>query len=239
MAGFLDGLGSGLGSAVGSIIPSSTTTTGNATGTSTTTGTSTSQRVLSQQAIDKIIYDVLSADSGLASLATGENLSGGYANSTKALLAQDFVVKLAGELATVTAPTITNTTQNQQTQQQSTSKSKKRMSVICTHLFKVGLLPASAYRNRKAIRHFHSLHPLTITGYHAWAIPFVKWLERNMWAAILITPLFHSRYMQVITGKRTVGGFLTITLGHPICFAIGAIMVGINTLKGQKHGNVH
>jgi len=40
--------------------------------------TNTSKKVLSQDAINKLIYDVSSADQGFASLATGENLAGRY-----------------------------------------------------------------------------------------------------------------------------------------------------------------
>ena len=92
-------------------------------------GTTTSQRKISQEGIDKLIYDVLSSDRGLASLAQGENSSGGFGSSTKQMMSQDLVTKLVGELANVTAENVTTTTGTE------TQRNKKKSpTVICTEL---------------------------------------------------------------------------------------------------------
>lgn len=197
----------------------------NTTQNTTTAGTQVVQKNLSQAAIDKLIYDALSADSGLAALATGENLSGGYGASTKALLAQDFMTKLIGELANVTAATTTTTSGTQETDSQTSQKTKKSglKTVICSHLFKQGLFPASLYHSQEAFDHYHSLHPFVITGYHTWAIPFVRLMERYPALNAPMARLCKSRYRQVVHGKITLGGAITIYLGHPICFLIGAV----------------
>jgi len=209
-------------------------------GVETATGTGTSKKVLSQAAIDKLIYDVLSADSGLASLATGENLSGGYGSSSKAILAQDFVTKLVGELANVTAETVTTT---DQTKEASSSQSQSKKSgglktVICTHLYSLNLLPGELYNHEIALKHLESLDPAIIRGYHFWAVPFVRLLKRSplLSSALipLLLPLCISRYKQVITGKKTIGGFLTITLGHPICAMIGSLVQGKEIPDGNR-----
>jgi len=70
------------------------------------TNTSKKYLDLSPEGYNQIIKDVLASDAGLASLATGENLSGGYGSSVKAQLAQDLVLNIAGEMAKLTAPTI-------------------------------------------------------------------------------------------------------------------------------------
>lgn len=242
MAGFMDSLGTGVGGAIGdalgSLIPTTTTTTTN--GTQKGSGTSTSQKVLSQAAIDKLVYDVLSADNGLAALATGENLGGGYAASTKALLAQDFVTKLVGELATVTAPTVTTQAAEQKTT--STATAKKKLSVICTELNRQGLLSDELYNHPAATAHFLSLHPYTLLGYHAWAIPLVARMQKSPALSMALFPAAHGRYVQITTGKRTLGGFLTIHIGQPLCFLIGATVVALQSIKGKKedkNGYVH
>src|SRR5574338_1449366 len=75
-------------------------------GSDKSTGTKKQYLDLSPEGYNKIIKDILSSDAGLAALATGENLSGGYGSSVKAQLAQDLVLDIAGELAKLTAPTI-------------------------------------------------------------------------------------------------------------------------------------
>lgn len=216
-----------------------TTTTG--TQSQTADKVTTSQKNLSQAAIDKLVYDVLSSDTGLASLATGENLSGGYAASTKALLAQDFVVKLVGELANVTAAT--TSTERGTAASTSSSKSSKKSgglkTVICTELYHQGLLLPSLYEHPAAAAHFSSLHSNTIRGYHFWALPVVAWMQKSPALSRALLPIAHGRYVQVTTGKYTFSGVLTIHVGQPICFVIGSILEAMDKLKGKKYGNVH
>jgi hypothetical protein len=94
------GFGFNIGLDLNQLLPSSQS--------STSTSGQTTQKVLTQAGIDKLIYDVLSSDSGLSALAQGENVSGGYGSSSKSLMTQDLVTKLVGELANVTAPTVTS-----------------------------------------------------------------------------------------------------------------------------------
>lgn len=213
-------------------------TTGNESRTASQTTTTGKQ--LSQAAIDKLVYDVLSADTGLASLATGENLSGGYAASTKALLAQDFVTKLVGELANVTAPTVTKEEGSayKTSTARTTKKSGGLKTVICTELHRQGLLLDELYNHPAAAAHFQSLHPNTIRGYHFWAIPVVERMKKSVSLSMALLPIAHGRYVQITTGHVTIGGTLTIYVGQPICFAIGTILNVIDSIKkGVRYGH--
>lgn len=221
---FGSGLGGALGTAIGGIIPSSSSTT--SSGMSSSTGTT--QKRLSQQAIDKLVYDVLSADAGLASLATGENMSGAYGSSAKSQLAQDFATKLIGELANVTAETVT--TGN--TVQSSKSKTKKG-TVICTELHRQGLLSSDLYDHPKAREHFLALHPLVISGYHLWALPVVERMKSSPKLSANLLPVAKARYEMVTTGRFNLLGAVTIYLGQPLCYILGAI-----ANLGVKYGNV-
>lgn len=207
-------------------------TNATATGTTTATGTKTSQKVLTQEAINKLIYDALSADAGIASLATGENLSGGYGNTTKALLAQDFMVKLIGELANVTAPTVTteaaNKTEDVTKTESTQSSSKKRPTVICTELHEQGKLSGDLYGHTKAFAHFDALSEDTIRGYHAWAIPVVGWMKKSPMLCSILTPIVQARYRMITTGEFNLIGAATIYIGQPICTLIGKLTAGDN-----------
>lgn len=201
------GFGTGIaGGIVGAVLPTSSTTT--------SSGTSTSKLDLSQEGYDKIIKDILSSDAGLAALATGENLSGGYGSSVKAQLAQDLVLNIAGEMAKLTAPT-TQTSQSK-------SKTKKKVSVICTELTRQGKLPPALYSLGHS--HFLSLHPQTVAGYRVWADKVVPLMQKSKRLSNFLAPIAIARYRMVVLGEFSILGAATIYLGQPICFVIGGFL---------------
>ena len=70
---------------------------------STVIGQSTDRLKISQQAIDKIIADVLGGADGLASRFQGEQTAGIYSSSVAAQAAGDLTANLVGEIAKLTA----------------------------------------------------------------------------------------------------------------------------------------
>jgi len=218
---FGGGLGGALGGAIGSLLPSSQTTTSSGQ----STGTQTQQLKLSPEGYNQVIKDILSSDAGLASLATGENLSGGYGSSVKAQLAQDLVLNIAGEMAKLTAPTVSTTEQKQ------TSKSKtKKGTVICTELERQGLLDTALYE--AGIPHFLSLPEETVAGYRVWANHVVPLMQKYPALARALAPVAQSRYEMIVTGKFGIAGAITIYIGQPLCFLIGSF------LGSEKRGNL-
>lgn len=195
---------------VASLLPTSQNTTASGSGTTTT------RLDLSPAGYDKIIRDILASDAGLASLATGENLSGGYGSSVKAQLAQDLVLNIAGEMAKLTAPTTQTTTQ------QSKSKTKKKVSVICTELARQGKLPQALYL--LGHKHFLSLHPQTVAGYRVWADKIVPLMQRSRALSNFFAPIALARYKMIVNGEFSWLGAATIYLGQPICFVIGGFL---------------
>lgn len=213
----------------------------------TTNGTSTSRKNISKEGFDKIVSDILSSDQGLAQLATGENLSGGYGSTTKAQLAQDLVTKLAGELANVTAETVT--TQNSNTDNDSVLESMgskfkvgeafniarggradplgnlvsgKKATVICTELVRQGLLDKELYDAGAA--HFLGLPTRTIIGYTCWAKKVIPVMQRSRQLSNFLLPIAVARYNHITGRKRNVIGFLTVHIAQPICYVIGYIV---------------
>lgn len=189
----------------------------------------TKQRVLTQPAIDKLVYDALSGTDGLAQLVQGEGSSGGYGSTTKTLMAQDFMSKIIGELALVTAPETTTKT---------TSGKKGGFSaktVICTELNRQGLLPDSLYHAGHT--HFLNLPEETLVGYHSWAQRCVPILARSPNLSRFIAPIAVSRY-EMITGKKrfTFWGALTIYIAQPICYLIGCWILGA---QEKTHGRIN
>src|SRR6478736_3762933 len=169
---FMDAFGNNIGGLAGDTIGSliGARDTSNVNTNANTSGTKTQQKVLSPEAINKLVYDVLSSDQGLAALANGEGASGGFGSSTKKTLAQDLVVKLVGELANVTAPTtITEATSSASTQAQT---KKKKVSVICTELTAQGKFSTLMYALGQ--EKFQDMDQDIVEGYHLWAIPLVN-----------------------------------------------------------------
>lgn len=193
------------------------------------------QRVLTQEGMNKIIMDILGSDQGLAALAQGENSSGGFSSTTKSLLAQDLVVKIAGELANITAPEISTTKEDS-----TTRKRDKNMSiggdtktVICTELNRQGLLSDYLYSHPKAVAHFQNLSPHTLRGYRSWADKCVPIIAAHPALAIALTPVATARYSMIVTGKWNFLGSLTIHIAQPICYAIGKLLA-----FGDKYGRL-
>jgi len=194
----------------------------------TTTASSQKKKYLdlSPEGYNKIIQDILASDAGLAALATGENLSGGYGSSVKAQLGQDLVLNIAGEMAKLTAPTI----------EQGKSVKKKSggglKTVICTELQRQGLLDTKLYEAGHA--HFLSLPVQTVAGYRVWANKVVPILQKYPAIARIIAPLVTSRYEYIVHNRFSVFGWLSVAIAQPICYVIGSIVLRI---KGN-HGDL-
>ena len=221
------------------------------------TGTRRQKLNLSQEGMNKMIYDILSSDQGLAALATGEGNSGGFGSTTRSLLAQDLVVKIAGELGKLTAETVETRDETKTTKEgRALSKigdfgdkynffndssggmnSATDNSVICTELNRQGLLHDDLYFHPKAQFHFLELSEATVAGYHYWARACVQYLARSPKLSRCILPIVRSRYEMIITGKFKFLGALTIYLGQPICTLIGLILRDLENLNGRAQFN--
>ena len=181
--------------------------------------TTTKQRVFDQTAIDKLIYDVLASDRGLASLASGENLSGGFNSSTKTLQTQDFLTKIIGELAIASAPEVTN---EQKTQETNTKKASAG-TAICTELALQGYLDPELYEAgggpSKQVAY------TTWVGYHIWAVRVVERMKKSPRLCRALLPIVRSRYQYLIgvPGLHLLGR-ASIYIGHPVCFVIGSLI---------------
>jgi hypothetical protein len=100
--------------------------------------------------------------------------------------------------------------------------------VICTLLQEHGLMSAadyhlSAHDARTRLRAAH------LDGYHFWAVPLVRVMRRHQWLLQLVRPLAQARADEVarIHGDTTRGslfGKVLMSLGEPICFAIGTVV---------------
>jgi len=189
-----------------------------------TSGTKVTQKVFDQAAVDKLIYDVLSSDSGLASLASGENLSGGFNSSAKTLQTQDFLTKLIGELAIGTAKSV-ETTDSVQRQDKKGAKT-----VICTELARQGLLSKELYEAGGPPS--RQVSYITWSGYICWAEKVVPLMQRSPALSLAIFPIVQSRYLYLTgaPGKHTLGR-LSVYIGHPVCWIIGCVLT-----LGGKYG---
>ena len=182
-------------------------------GKQTTSASSSKQRIFDQTAIDKLIYDVMASDQGLASLASGENLSGGFNSSSKTLQVQDFMTKLIGELAVASAPEVTEQTQT----------SKKKATVICTELARQGLLDPDLYEAGGPAS--KQISYTTWVGYHCWAVRVVERMKTSPRLCRFLLPIVESRYRYLtsVSGAHLLGR-ASIYIGHPVCFLIGTLI---------------
>jgi hypothetical protein len=210
--------GMGWGGVISSVIDSN--------GQRAQSGTITTKKNISQEGINKLIYDVLSSDQGLAALGGVENASGGYKSSTKSLLSQDLITKIVGELANVTAET-TQTTDMQDVKRSAigqkilpgASKAGTEGTVICTELVRQGKLDIDLYAAGHS--HFINLPASTIRGYQIWAEPIANKMVDSPVLSGFFQPFARKRYEYIVYGTFSIFGFLSIYLGQPLCYVIG------------------
>lgn len=105
MAGAASGLGgilsgvAGIGNMISSFLP--TTTTSSFSG---QTNKTTQQTVFSDEAVQRMINQILQSSDGLQSLTQGQQSSGLFDSSTNQMLASDFLARVVGEVGKITAP---------------------------------------------------------------------------------------------------------------------------------------
>lgn len=196
-------------------------------------GTKTTQKVFNQSAIDKLIYDIMSSDEGLAALASAENASGGYRSSGKTLLAQDLIAKVAGTIAQITAPTVE--TENKNTDTSKTNVGGEFKTVICTYLAEQGYMSLHLYL--RAYSHNYLLHPAIHRGYMFWATGVVKRMRKSSRLCRFLSAIVRKRYEMIVDKKFSLVGAATIYIGHPICYVIGSFIPGKMTNGYQPSTN--
>jgi hypothetical protein len=189
-------------------------------------GTVTTKKDISQAGINKLIYDVLSSDQGLAALSGAETASGGYKSSSKSLLSQDLITKIVGEIANVTASTTQTTDMDSENVKRSAigakflpGASKNSGTVICTELLNQGKLDAKLYSAGHS--HFLSLSSRTIRGYQFLATPIARRMKTSVRLSNFFLPIAKARYEYIVLGKFSFLGASTIILGQPLCFLLG------------------
>lgn len=196
------------------------------------------KKVLSQEAINKLIYDAMSSDQGLASLASGENLSGGFNSSTKTLQVQDFMTKLIGELALVTAEEVQTGTKESKGEKNTKEGralngfADKVGTVICTELAVQGYLDPDLYEAGGPAS--KQVSYATWVGYRFWADSVVRAMKTSPRLCRFLLPIVESRYRYLIDPNCVeILGRLTVHIGHPVCYLIGTII----NARG-KHGRL-
>ena len=202
-------------------------------------GTSKEYTDISSEAMNKILYDILASDEGLAKLSVGENASGGFGSSSKTLLAQDLITKAAGEIAKAKSPKVIESDTykdsadplNKMFLGGGSAMGKDSMSVICTHLAREQLIPLDLYSRGHS--HFLSLSPYTVSGYRVWGVPVAAKLPKFPRLTVFFQQIVYSRYLHITGDKKNLVGAITVWVGQPVCNLIGRILSGV--FHGRKY----
>lgn len=114
------------------------------------------------------------------------------------------------------------------------SSSSSNTRVICTELVRQGRMTPSLQRLDIAFT-LRELSPATVRGYHAWAVPYVRWMRKSKLATALIEPIATWRAKEIAhqLGERDkphYRGKLVRLVMEPACWLIGR---GIEILPGD------
>lgn len=105
-------------------------------------------------------------------------------------------------------------------------------SVICTELYRQGYMPLKTYQADSAYgKLLESEAPHIIRGYHFWAKPLVKVMQKSNTLTFLLSypTLMWARH--IAGEEKNIVGFLAINVGQPVCGIIGKIII-----LGEKYG---
>jgi len=108
------------------------------------------------------------------------------------------------------------------------SESAGNTRVICTELVRQGLMAPRLQRLDIAYTLRH-LSPVTVRGYHAWAVPYVRLMKRSHLATRLVEPLARWRaeeiaYRMKSRSRPHYRGRVVRWLGEPVCWALGTML---------------
>ncbi|MDV7339922.1 hypothetical protein RYZ26_09975 [Terasakiella sp. A23] len=97
--------------------------------------------------------------------------------------------------------------------------------VICTELHAQGLMADDLYKLDVAFTK-RCLSPVTVRGYHLWAIPLVRKMRKNRLLTRLIQPFatWRAKEIAYLMGARDrghFGGMMVRLIGEPLCFLLG------------------
>ena len=193
----------------------------------TGSGTQKTKLNIDKAGLDAIIQDILGSEQGLAQLVQGQSTAGLYGSSTNTLMAQEFVTNIAGELAKLTAESVT--TKDEKSTKKSASAGLK--TVICTELERQGLLDTELYEAGHA--HFLSLSPQTVRGYRVWANKVVPLMQKSPRLSFALAPIASARYEHVTGRRKNLVGWITVHICQPICYLIGFFVP-----EGKEYGHV-
>lgn len=98
------------------------------------------------------------------------------------------------------------------------------MSVICTELYCQGIMDLNTYEKDCQYGRLLAVHsPHVIIGYHVWAKPIVKLMQKSkLFTKIVAYPAM--KWANHIAGnKKSIIGYLAVKIGQPICGIIGKL----------------
>jgi hypothetical protein len=108
-------------------------------------------------------------------------------------------------------------------------------SVICTVLRDVGLMDDETWRADQEFG--KSLDPLTLAGYHLWAVTVARWMRRSMFLTTLVEPIVSCWALEMCfrvtgTGEGSRLGRLMLWAGLPICHWLGRQSHALRAVQG-------
>lgn len=101
--------------------------------------------------------------------------------------------------------------------------------VICTELHRQGRISDEVYASDHAVGlRMATEQPNVVSGYHLWAIPVVKLMQKSKLVTKVVEPFGKAwanemHYQETGKGKSSILGRLIISIGVPVCGAIGKL----------------
>jgi len=118
-------------------------------------------------------------------------------------------------------------------------------SVICTELYRQGLMDENIFEADQAFgSHLRADHNDVLVGYHLWAKPVVKWMQKServtKVVAFIAKPWsYEMAYRMGARDKGTFVGKILMDVGVPVCRTIGRAMIWAGNISPHDDADGH
>jgi len=110
--------------------------------------------------------------------------------------------------------------------------------IICDYFYQNGLLSKKLWELDEAYGDILSQRePLTMIGYHLWAVPYVSEMEKKSIKGkiyLAIAKLLVPHWAKYLAGERTFRGKILHVIGKPICNLLGRLSIKMKWQEPQE-----
>jgi len=185
------------------------------------------ESILQEQGIQDVTNFLTDPQQALEIFAASRGMSPEQALQTRALTGQTLIEDITANPERYAGLAPDPEVLQQREEEIAQAGAPKGGKVLCTELHAQGLLSDEIYEADS--EYAKRIHHYVISGYHFWAKPLVRLMQKSKLATSIVKPIimawaYEMAYKMDVTDKPNYFGKVLEAIGIPICYAIGFIL---------------